>query len=101
MLKAQLTNYNSWAIKLYANVIINNSLTLYPSISFIKNIGQDNSGVHCKDVIHKTEKLSNMMKLKKIDIVESYECRIKFERYFKSINNRSFLKKLFKYAKFN
>jgi hypothetical protein len=37
---------NSWAIRWYASIFLNNGLTLNPSRSFIHNIGHDGSGVH-------------------------------------------------------
>lgn len=38
---------NSWAIRWYASVFLNNGLCLHPSISLINNIGLDGSGMHC------------------------------------------------------
>lgn len=37
---------NSWAIRWYASVFLNNGLTLNPSASMINNIGHDGSGIH-------------------------------------------------------
>lgn len=37
---------NSWAIRWYASVFLNNGLSLNPSVSLIENIGHDGSGVH-------------------------------------------------------
>lgn len=37
---------NSWAIRWYASVFLNNGLTLNPSASLVNNIGHDGSGVH-------------------------------------------------------
>jgi hypothetical protein len=37
---------NSWAIRWYASIFLNNGLTLNPSHSLIHNIGHDGSGVH-------------------------------------------------------
>ena len=51
MLKAQVAGkVNSWAVRWYAAAFLNNKLTLYPAISFVKNIGLDGSGAHC-DVV--------------------------------------------------
>lgn len=38
---------NSWAIRWYASAILKEKLTLYPAVSFVKNIGLDGSGTHC------------------------------------------------------
>ena len=37
---------NSWAIRWYASVFLNNGLTLNPSKSLINNIGHDGTGIH-------------------------------------------------------
>ncbi|MBN1971002.1 MAG: glycosyltransferase [Candidatus Delongbacteria bacterium] len=38
---------NTWAIFWYASIFMNNGLCLNPCISFVKNIGLDNSGTNC------------------------------------------------------
>ena len=45
MLKYQARN--SWAIRWYASVFLNNGLCLHPGKSLVNNIGHDDSGVHC------------------------------------------------------
>lgn len=37
---------NSWAIRWYASIFLNNGLTLNPGLSLIDNIGHDGTGVH-------------------------------------------------------
>lgn len=38
---------DSWAIRWYASVFLNNGLCLHPGKSLVNNIGHDDSGVHC------------------------------------------------------
>ena len=38
---------DSWAIRWYASVFLNNGLCLHPGRSLVNNIGHDDSGVHC------------------------------------------------------
>jgi FkbM family methyltransferase len=38
---------NTWAVFLYAEMFVNKGLCLFPAKSLVKNIGFDNSGVHC------------------------------------------------------
>lgn len=45
MLKYQARN--SWAIRWYASVFLNNGLCLHPGKSLVNNIGHDDSGAHC------------------------------------------------------
>ena len=56
MLESQLRGeIDSWAIRWYLSVFLNNGLTLYPVTSLVENIGFDGSGVHCpnrSDVQH-------------------------------------------------
>lgn len=48
MLKDQISGKNnSWAVRWYASAFLKNKLTLYPAVSFVKNIGLDGSGTHC------------------------------------------------------
>jgi hypothetical protein len=48
MLQDQATGKrDSWAIRWYASVFLNNGLCLHPGKSLVKNIGHDNSGIHC------------------------------------------------------
>ena len=42
---------NSWAIRTALTSALNNKVTVYPAKSLVKNIGFDNSGVHC-GVLH-------------------------------------------------
>lgn len=47
MLKKQINGKNnSWAIRWYASAFLKNMLTLYPSKTFVRNIGIDGSGTH-------------------------------------------------------
>ena len=48
MLKRQASGkIDSWAIRWYASVFLNNGLCLHPGKSLVNNIGHDDSGVHC------------------------------------------------------
>jgi hypothetical protein len=38
---------SSWAIRWYASAFLANKYTLYPGMSFIRNIGFDGTGTHC------------------------------------------------------
>lgn len=49
MLKDQVLGKNdSWAVRFYASMYLNNGVFLYPNFPLLKNIGFDGSGVHCK-----------------------------------------------------
>lgn len=40
-------NIKTWAIKWHSSVFLQKGLCLHPSISYVQNIGLDNSGEHC------------------------------------------------------
>ena len=49
MLSDQISGKNdSWAIRWDASMFLENKLSLYPSISLVKNIGFDGEGSHCE-----------------------------------------------------
>lgn len=48
MLKDQIAGRNdSWAIRFYVSMFLENAYFLYPKKSLVTNIGFDNTGVHC------------------------------------------------------
>lgn len=50
MLKAQMNGQlDSWYIRWCYNAFKRQKFTIYPKISFVNNIGHDNTGVHCGD----------------------------------------------------
>jgi len=54
---------NSWAIRWYASIFLNNGLCLHPSRSLVNNIGFDGTGVHCgKEPIYDVPLLSYQIK---------------------------------------
>lgn len=44
---ARKKHLDSWAVRWYWSVFKQGGLTLYPRVSFVKNIGFDGSGTHC------------------------------------------------------
>jgi hypothetical protein len=87
MLKAQINGQNdSWAVRWYMSAFLNNMFTLYPSQSYVQNIGLDNSGTHCTETeIFSIELTKNSGQFKKVDIKEDKIARLKIEYFFKSI----------------
>lgn len=50
MLKAQMSGQiDSWYIRWTYNAFLQGKYTIYPKVSFVNNIGHDDTGVHCKD----------------------------------------------------
>lgn len=86
MLKKQIQDKNSsWAIRWSISIFLKEMLTLYPSVSYVQNIGDDSSGTHCGTSDVYRVQLNNDSKFSKIDIAEDLNARKKFEDFFKSI----------------
>jgi len=80
MLRDQTEGKNdSWAIRWHASLFLQNKYCLQPARPIVKNIGFDNSGIHCND----TDMVQNpvdYININKIDVTES-------EWFLKAYNN--------------
>lgn len=98
MLKDQIKGKNnSWAVRWYISVFLQDMITLYPGQSYVQNIGFDNDATHCKS---KTDifnvNLNNKFKLLKINPNEDPISRKKIENFFNSINTSIYKRLKFK-----
>jgi len=103
MLKKQCAGtIDSWAIRWYASVFLKNSLGLFPSHSYVKNIGFDDSGVHCGNVNHYDVGLSKKSKIKMPnDLIASDKANILLQKYYLKIREpiyKKIIRKLLKMA---
>ncbi len=79
MLQDHIANKNnSWAIRFYASMFLNNAYFLYPNKSLVENIGFDGTGVHCGE-----DNYFSKVKKNNDQIILS---RIKIELKGKSVN---------------
>ena len=87
MLKDQIMGKNnSWAVRWYFSTFLRDMLTLYPVQSFVKNIGHDNSGIHCEDSVSFSNKLiNNYNGIVKIQVLENRYAKKHIELFFKSL----------------
>lgn len=87
MLQQQIDHkVNSWAIRWYASAFLANKLTLYPGISLVQNIGNDNSGTHCGNTDAFAGKISeHPVHIGSIPVVSSQIAYDAVSRYFKSL----------------
>jgi len=77
---------DSWAIRWYASAFLENKLTLYPGISLVQNIGNDNSGTHCGATDVFTGKLAEQpVQIGGIPIESNGLAYEAVSRYFKSL----------------
>lgn len=93
MLKDQITGRNdSWAVRWYASCFLQNKYCLYPGKSFIENIGEDGSGVHCMPKEKKDRKLNEGFVLKEQDVTENKNAKRKISEYFGNQANENIFK---------
>jgi len=95
MLRDQIDGKNnSWAIRWYISTFLEDMLTLYPSRSYIENIGIGGESTHCstKTNIYDVE-INHQLSDHKIDIKEDLEARDKIVKFFKS-TKKSLLKRV-------
>mgnify|MGYP001161213162 FL=1 len=103
MLNDQIKNKNnSWAIRWYASAFVNNMMTMYPSKSFVKNIGIDGTGTHGKSnkIVNLNKFISKnylSIKSQKVKIEENIIMRKKFENYFRKNSENFIVRTLKKY----
>ena len=94
MLKNQIDGKNnSWAIRWYISSFLANKLTLYPGVSYVKNIGLDNTGTHCSKDDRYLTNINEEFRLKKIDVAEDLEAKKKMIDFFRS-QNKTFIEKV-------
>ncbi|UJS18593.1 MAG: methyltransferase, TIGR04325 family [Candidatus Jettenia sp.] len=76
---------DSWAVLWRASAFLKERLTLHPGKSLIHNIGNDNSGTHCKvSNIFDTEIADRPISVQRLPFIESSFVREEIERYLKS-----------------
>lgn len=80
---------DSWAIRWYASIFLQNGLCLHPSKSLIKNIGHDDSGVHSKKTnMYDTTLFTQNVDYFEDEIVENPEAIERIKLFFTKKNRR-------------
>ncbi|MEO6903111.1 MAG: FkbM family methyltransferase [Bacteroidia bacterium] len=85
MLKRQAEGINdSWAVRWYASIFLNNGLCLHPSQSLVNNIGHDGTGVHCNNTnVFKIDDLSKSIEVRDIPLKENKRARESVKKFYK------------------
>ena len=101
MLYDQIMGKNdSYTVRWMAHNYINDKYILYPTESFVKNIGNEGSGQHgLKSKIYNVKFIKHYKKIRKIAIKENNSFKVKISDYFFSISKYSRYIKLFKFYK--
>jgi hypothetical protein len=83
--KRKHKNWN-WDICWYASVFLKNGLCLHPHQSLCKNIGHDDSGIHCSKgwwtKIYANQKTADNISIEKIPLIESILARQLMEKFY-------------------
>jgi hypothetical protein len=90
---------NTWAIFWYASMFLKNGLSLFPSISMVKNIGNDGTGVHCgKTDIFYTELGNTQITYFETNVIENITARDRTSKFL--LNTKpSFLSSCYNFLK--
>lgn len=91
MLEDQIAGKNSsWAIRWYASAYLHGKLCLYPSQSFVHNIGFDGTGTHSgKRNFWQGEGMTGKLHLARIKTEEDRNAKMTIANYFKMIRKKS------------
>ncbi|QWE16960.1 glycosyltransferase family 2 protein [Polynucleobacter sp. AP-Nino-20-G2] len=97
MLENQVMGRNqSWAIRWQASVFLRGMMTLYPGHSLVRNIGNDNSGVHCNATSDFDVQLScRSIEVNRVPIIESIQALDAVKLFYKK--TRWFPRRLARY----
>jgi len=87
MLREQIAGKNnSWAVRWYASMFLRGMLTLYPGKSFVRNTGNDASGIHsAADAAYEPILVSEYRGMEKIEMTENLRCKNLMTSFFRNI----------------
>jgi len=85
---------NTWAVFWYSTIYLNDGLCLNSKTSFVKNIGQDGSGVHCGNNSFIDIDLCEKYPIKfETNLIETKNTRTVFEKKYSNSNKKLILLK--------
>jgi hypothetical protein len=93
MLEDNINGLNdSWAVRWYASTFLKNMYTLFPSKSFVKNIGIDNSGENCNyTTVYDSSINFKYNKLQRNNILELFSDRLLIQSFFRKVKYKRYL----------
>lgn len=93
MLENQILGLNdSWAIRWYFSCLIRDMYCLYPGITYVNNIGLDNTGTHCGKSGNYNSVLKSKYDFKIIPVEENLLSKHKIEKFH--IQSKSIIKRI-------
>ena len=98
MLKDQIAGVNnSWAVRWYFSCLVRDMYCLYPAVSYVYNIGLDNSGTHCGSTSDFAVALKSNYDFRIIPVEESLVYKNKIVKFCAKYNSR--LRRIFSKVK--
>lgn len=97
MLQSQVSGrLDSWAVRYYTSMLLQNGVFLFPNKSLLRNIGFDGSGIHCQLEDKLEQDITNYIKPKKIEVSIDPNIYDNFQvnNYQKKITVKNIKKKL-------
>lgn len=86
---------DSWSIRWYASIFLKKGLTLYPPVSFVRNIGNDGSGRHADNTtVYDTKFPSNYIAGFPQEIEEHAYARKLLVDYFRRLNKNTLIDRI-------
>ncbi len=79
---------NTWAVRWYASIFLNDGLCLYPGRSLVRNIGFDGSGSHCLQDTNNVQRnlsLANRVAVKRRPVVEDPALLGAMQKYYRQL----------------
>jgi GT2 family glycosyltransferase len=79
---------NTWAVRWYASIFLNDGLCLYPRKSLVRNLGFDGTGTHCNDSIsgfYRKMSLAKKQRVKRIPIEENPHFLEAMQRHYREV----------------
>ena len=89
MLKDQIAGKNnSWAVRWYFSCLVRDMYCLYPAVSYVNNIGFDNTGTHCGTSNEFAAALQMNYDFRKIPVEENLEYKNEILKFLTKSNSR-------------
>ena len=79
---------DTWAVKWYASIFLNDGLCLYPRKSLVRNLGFDGSGTHCeasKSTFYRRMRIARNHSVKRVTIIEDRQYLAAMQRYYRNL----------------
>lgn len=92
-------NLNTWAVKWYASVFLQNGFCLHPGQTMVRNIGFDDLGTHTNksSLLAEIERLGSNIEVGEIEIEESKVARELVKKLFNSKNKLFIIRSMYRY----